>query len=215
LLLRLDAEVARHLESLGARLAETMTGVFEAAASQALAAPEAARALVEAEASRLAARAESDVARDARLDAVVAALDRTAEDVRASLHQQGERLTAWSADLGARLDAHAGGLESRLAGTSDVVREAADLARAGGAELSAVAEMFALSVDRYRESNERILTTLARVDEALGAGGGESGALVGEYLDQTREVFGDALRFQRELFTELRALRGQTVEAAG
>ena len=30
---------------------------------------------------------------------------------------------------------------------------------------------------------------------------------VGEYLDQTREVFGDALRFQRELFSELRALR--------
>ena len=35
----------------------------------------------------------------------------------------------------------------------------------------------------------------------------EAGRLVGEYLDQTREVFGDALRFQRELFSELRALR--------
>ena len=47
------------------------------------------------------------------------------------------------------------------------------------------------------------------IEEALERKGrGEATELLGAYLDQTREVFDHALRFQRELFTELRALKG-------
>ena len=96
----------------------------------------------------------------------------------------------------------------RLEATSGVVSEAADLLRSGGAELSAVAEMFTEAVDGYRESNERWLAALGHLESTLDSNGdGSAGAIVGEYLDQTREVFGDAMRFQRELFTELRAMR--------
>ena len=94
-----------------------------------------------------------------------------------------------------------------------MVREAAELVRAGGAELSAVAEMFADAVDRYRESSDSWRQTLGGLEDALargGSGSGEAGQIMGNYLDQTREIFGDALRFQRELFSELRALRGAT-----
>ena len=69
--------------------------------------------------------------------------------------------------------------------------------------------MFADAVDGYRASNEHWLGALGQLQAVLDQDGDQAaGAIVGEYLDQTREVFGDALRFQRELFTELRNLRG-------
>jgi hypothetical protein len=74
--------------------------------------------------------------------------------------------------------------------------------------MSAVAEMFGRAVDRYREANERWLASLPALEEAaLRGSNGEGGDLLGAYLDQTREVFDHSLQFQRELFSELRALR--------
>jgi len=91
------------------------------------------------------------------------------------------------------------------------VCEAADLVRAGGAEMSAVAEMFAGAVDRYREASDRWLDSLGAIEEAIDRKErGEAADLLGTYLDQTREVFDHSLQFQRELFSELRALRSRT-----
>ncbi|MCC6554629.1 MAG: hypothetical protein IT372_16740, partial [Polyangiaceae bacterium] len=56
--------------------------------------------------------------------------------------------------LAERLSAHARGVAESLAATTAVVREAADLVRAGGAEMASVSEMFAGAVDRYREASE-------------------------------------------------------------
>jgi len=142
-----------------------------------------------------------------------------ARQVEDAVRRQAERLVEFEAQFDAlrarsseavarRLDEHAAGLAGRLEATSGVVSEAADLLRSGGAELSAVAEMFTEAVDGYRESNERWLAALGHLESTLDSNGdGSAGAIVGEYLDQTREVFGDAMRFQRELFTELRAMR--------
>lgn len=143
-----------------------------------------------------------------------------ADQLEQAVRKQTERLAAFEEQLDGvrtrsaeamaeRLGAHAEGIAEKLASTTGVVREASDLLRAGGAELSAVAEMFADAVDGYRESNERWLSAVGHLETTLDASGdGAAGAIVGEYLDQTREVFGDAMRFQRELFTELRAMRG-------
>lgn len=155
--------------------------------------------------------AAGEAASQARLAALAETFERT-------LVTQAERLAALEGRLavaqdeagralGDRLGQHAEQLGERLAATGSVVREAADLLKGGGAELSAVAEMFAGAVDAYRETSERSLAALARLEDTLGRSGGDGGAarLIGEYLDQTREIFGDAVRFQRELFTELRA----------
>ncbi len=143
-----------------------------------------------------------------------------ADQLEQAVRKQTERLAAFEEQLDGvrtrsaealaeRLSTHAEGLAEKLASTTGVVSEASDLLRAGGAELSAVAEMFTDAVDGYRESNERWLSALGHLETTLDASGdGAAGAIVGEYLDQTREVFGDAMRFQRELFTELRAMRG-------
>ena len=119
------------------------------------------------------------------------------------------------ASLAGTLSGHVEALTDRLAQVGAGVRAGGELLTAGGAELSAVAQMLAEAVDGYREANERWMTTLAELEGSLGNTGEEqAGRLVGEYLDQTREVFGDALRFQRELFTELRALRGEGAAGA-
>jgi hypothetical protein len=79
------------------------------------------------------------------------------------------------------------------------------------AEMAAVAEMFAGAVDRYREAGDRWLDSLGAIEEALERKGrGDTADLLGAFLDQTREVFECSLRFQREPYSELRALRSRT-----
>ena len=114
--------------------------------------------------------------------------------------------------LGAKLVAQAQGLGDDLSKTGDIVREAAELARASGVELSLVAELFTEAVDRYRGASEAWLDTLSRLEGALSnrsEGGGGQAVALGQYLDQTREVFTDTLRVQQALFNELRSLKGQ------
>ena len=107
----------------------------------------------------------------------------------------------------ARLDAQQSAVAERLTGAGTLVNSGAELLQTGGAELSAVAEMFATAVDSYRQASERSLTALVSVEQALARQDGEAASLLREYLDQTREIFGGAMRFQEELFKELRALR--------
>jgi hypothetical protein len=74
----------------------------------------------------------------------------------------------------------------------------------------AVAEMFTGAVDRYREASDRWLDNLGAIEDAIARkDGGEAADLLGAYVAQTREVFDCSLQFQRELFTELRALRAK------
>jgi hypothetical protein len=227
---RLDVSLSEHLASLGAALSVPLAEVTRAA----LEAPVAATRLVEAAAVRAqaleareddrAARMDAlETARLARADALLEALASLEGRVQASVDAQAKRLAEFELRLAAErgasaqslaehLTAHATALGAGLDSTGALVREAADLVRAGGAELSAVAGLFGDSVDRYREASEHWRRTLVGIEEALHrsstVGGGELGPALGTYLDQTREVFSDTLRFQRELFAELRALRG-------
>jgi hypothetical protein len=227
---RLDASLSEHLTALGAGLAEPLRAVVVAAHE----APAAAARMVEAAAARATAAHDAEAAHLERVQANEAArvtqthalLERLAgleARVESAVDAQAERLAAFEARLiterGASAEAlarslvdHATSLGAGLDGTGVLVREAAELVKSGGAELSAVAGLFADSVDRYREANEHWRRTLVGLEEALqrggGGEGGETGQLLGHYLDQTREIFGDTLRFQRELFSELRALRG-------
>ncbi|MEZ4466092.1 MAG: hypothetical protein R3F43_16980 [bacterium] len=155
--------------------------------------------------------AAGEAAAQARLAALAETLERTLVTQAERLAVLEKRLADAQGSTGRalaeRLGAHAEDLGQRLSATGLVVREAADLLRGGGAELSAVAEMFTAAVDGYRETSERSLTALARLEEVLARTDSDAvGRMVGEYLDQTREIFGDAVRFQRELFTELRAV---------
>ena len=231
----LDAILAEHLTSLGSAL----TGPIGEIVRAAQAAPEAAAKVVDGARERLEMRAEADAARDVRLDALAEKLDlaaarmgdmsgtqaaqlaqltertQTVLDAQAAqlaafeLRLEGAR-TASAEAMAAQLGDHAKGVGASLEATAALVQDASTVLRAGGAEMSSVAEMFTGAVDRYRAASDRWLENLGAIEDAIARKeGGEAADLLGAYLDQTREVFDHSLRFQRELFSELRALRSK------
>ena len=178
---------------------------------------------VETQASRLDALANAAEARAAGSEArAEERLARLAAAVQRAVSGQDERLAAFESRLeqergagaealAARLGDHARGLGESLGATAALVEGASDLLRAGSAEMVSVAEMFTLAVDRYREASDRWLDNLGVIEDAIARKDGtEAADVLGAYLAQTREVFDYSLQFQRELFTELRALRART-----
>ncbi|AKF04250.1 hypothetical protein [Sandaracinus amylolyticus] len=184
----------------------------------------------ELEARWIAAHEAAERAQAARTEAVLSGLAAAAEQVaqRADrvLDDQAERQTAlearWlaahdasAARLVALLEQHAEGLAQGLAATRSLVDDTAGLLRASGVEMGAVAEVFTSAVDRYREASAACLSALAGLDDAVDHAGKKAAIdLLTDYLDQTREVFEHSLEVQRELFAELRALRGRAQGAA-
>jgi hypothetical protein len=190
------------------RSADQIRAEAEAAAQRAESLPRVLGEVLAEEDARQLARAERDRAREAAVDALLARLG----DLAAALDVREEKLAAdrdsAAQALGERLAEHAAGLASSIAHVTDVVLSAAESVKAGGGELSLVAEMFTSAVDRYRQGSEQWLDTLASLETALEKkAGGEAPDLLGAYLDRTREVFDHSLAFQRELFAELRAVK--------
>ena len=100
---------------------------------------------------------------------------------------------------------HAEALSASLGQTSELVQNAAGLVQAGGAELTAVAEMFGEAVDRQREAAREWLENLGHVERAVAdAGEGAAADALGHHLARTHEIFDRQLRFQQELFEQLR-----------
>jgi hypothetical protein len=196
---KLDALVAT-LDTVAARIADdaaTRTAQVEAMAKASDARTQAGAARAEERASRLAEAVERTV---------TALAERQGAYEAKLVAERGEVAAA----LSERLADHARGLDETLRATATTVSEASALLRSGGAEMVSVAEMFTAAVDRYREASDRWLENLGAIEDALAQkDGGEAAALLGSYVAQTREVFDTSLQFQRELFTELRALRAQ------
>ena len=110
--------------------------------------------------------------------------------------------------LAQQLGTHAQELSASLGQTSALVQDAAGLVQAGGAELTAVAEMFAEAVDRQREAAREWLENLGHVERAVAdAGEGAAADALGHHLARTHEIFDRQLRFQQELFEQLRHAR--------
>jgi hypothetical protein len=145
--------------------------------------------------------AERDAAQAHRLEGVV---EQLAEQSRTHAEQLADGLSA-------RGEALAEGLGA----TGELVREAADLVKAGGAEMSGVAEMFGQAVDRQRDAATAWLESLGEVEGAVEqAGQGAAADALRDQLSHTQELFGRQLQFQRELFEQLRELRSDEAPAA-
>lgn len=141
------------------------------------------------------------------------------DDVGAAVSMQAERLAQFEEALAARHDAHAQALGEQLAGearrlgegldvTGSMVREAAELVKAGGAELAAAVEMFTGAVEQHGEAAQRWLGGLSQVERSVEeAGEGAAVDVLGQYLARTHELFDQQLGFQQELYEQLRATR--------
>lgn len=150
-----------------------------------------AQAQLEAVADKVARLAEEQLARERALE----------DELRAAREAAAEALAE-------RLAGYAQETRDELAQATVTVREGADALLAGGIEMTALAERFADAVAAYKSANEEWLARLAHLEAARGERSEEDGEeRLGEYLEQTREVFDRSLEMQRELHEGLRALR--------
>jgi hypothetical protein len=223
----------QRLSHISGLLAEEATrrsesaAAFDARAFAALEAVDQTRSLIEGALSRQSAELESLVARVAALlpdlaDAAQAGAARTLAELREHADAQAQRFAALEAalqrgreshlaELAERLNTHADDLEQRLARTGGAVEEAAASWQASSAEMQAVADLFARSIERQREASDAWLENLGEVEgAALRAGQDAARDALADQLVATQEVFARQLQFQRELFEQLRALRGPT-----
>jgi hypothetical protein len=121
-------------------------------------------------------------------------------EVGAALSLQAERVVQV-------LETNTRGLGALFEPMAAAVRDAAAGVSAGGAELSAVAEMFAAAVDRHREGANEWLTGLGTIEGAIARVADEgAGSALDEQLDRARELYDAQLQFHRELLMQLRGV---------
>jgi hypothetical protein len=107
-----------------------------------------------------------------------------------------------------QLTGHAERLERQLGEAGAVVHQAAEIWKASSAEMQAIAELFASSVERQREASDAWLESLGDIEAAVERSGRHAAAdALADQLASTQEVFARQLQFQRELFEQLRTLR--------
>lgn len=144
----------------------------------------------------------------------------TVQALRESLTAQAERLQATEAGLqqihetaaerlAEQLSGHARQLGDGLGASDKLIQDAAETLKASSVEMGAVAEMFAAAVDRQRDAAQTWLDSLGEIEGVVEqAGRGAAADALGDQLASTQEVFARQLQFQRELFDQLRVLRG-------
>lgn len=135
-----------------------------------------------------------------------------------SLLELDESLSKMRNELGgalvAKIEEHAGELREKTAETATLAKDAAELLRTGGAEISAAAELLTAAIDRHREASERWLDGVALGGEAS-SGSSVMGEQIDASLDKTREALSHVVELQREMITEIRALRpAEEIEGA-
>jgi hypothetical protein len=153
---------------------------------------------------------EQDAQARADHEALVQAVEETragaAERVAAFEAQLAQAHATYAQELATSLAGHAQAAQADAARTAEVIEEAALLVRSGGAELTAVAEMFAGTVDRQREAAKAWLESLGGVEAAVEQASDTIAARgFGEQLDRARELFDVQLQFHRELLVQLHA----------
>jgi hypothetical protein len=157
---------------------------------------------------------------EARAAASFEHLAATADQVAASARAQAEAIAALATHSStgleeaeqraeARLEALTTTLGGKLTETSDVVREAAVSVQAASIELGATAEAFVGAVERNQRAAEEWLANLGRVEAAVAEAGEEAASdTLAQHLAHMHDVFERQIRFQQEVFEQLRALRG-------
>jgi len=166
-------------------------------------------AVESAEARVASLEAETGRRLHALFDALQEGATRQAESLAGFEQRLAEARASDAEFLREALSQHGTDLSGQLGAAGEQLREAASLVQAGGAELSALAEAFAQAVERHRDASAAWLERLGDVEGAVDRAGREAAAdALGAQLAATEEVLARQLDFQRELFEQLRGLRG-------
>jgi hypothetical protein len=196
----LQASVAQHLATLGAALEAPITRLLQTAAEV----PQAAAGVItqlREEMSRVAERDNLALQERTtlleRLGALLQTVNQASTEQRAATEALVAAASSVLAQAGERFS------ETLTAQAGKSADTAAHIA-AGAVELAGVADAFGQGVQQFQASNDRMIESLARIENALGRSTARSDEQLAYYVAQAREVIDLSIASQQGLVENLR-----------
>lgn len=199
------AELATHLQRLGAALEEPLARLIDTASEARHAAAE----LLAQWRQEMSGSLERDnrlLEERARimqtLAALLAAIEQASSEQRATV----DSLVTSSATL---LDTAGSRFADELDAGSARLAEVATQLAGSAVEVASLGEAFALAVDSFATGNERLVTSLQRIETALEQSTARSDEQLAYYVAQARELIDLSIMAQEKVVADLRQLGGQ------
>ncbi|MCP5208287.1 MAG: DUF802 domain-containing protein [Hahellaceae bacterium] len=201
-LAKLEGIVTEHLRTLGCALEEPMTRLIQTASET----PRAAAEVI----GHLRNEISNNIERDNKLLAERQSLMQALQALSASMGESSsgqllavEKLVESSAELLQRVGAS---FKEQVHDEMARVADVADQFAGSTAEMSSLGDAFGLAVAMFNESNQTLVDSLNRIENALTQSTARSDEQLSYYVAQAREVIDHSLMSQRELFDSIREL---------
>lgn len=198
----LESTVAQHLAELGAALEQPMTRLIQTAAQ----APQAAAEVIaqlRREISHATERDNSLLEERSRLIEQLTALLAGLESASATQQGAVQSLVQASTDL---LQQASAGFADKVRHESDKLTVLAAQLTGSSSEVASLGEAFSLAVELFRESNDKLIDNLMRIEESLATTSTRSDEQLAYYVAQAKEIIDLSMLSQKEIFEELRRL---------
>lgn len=199
----LQAAVTTHLATLGSALETPMTNLINIASE----APRAAADVI----TQLRQEITNNMVRDNQLleertrimeglDALLTSLNTSAAEQRAAIDTLVNGSALQLGQVGEQFTAQLGAEAGKL---TDIAAQVTGSA----IEVSSLSEAFGVAVQRFNESNEKLIDNLLRIESSMEKSSTRSDEQLAYYVAQAREIIDLSLLSQREIFEGLRQLQ--------
>jgi hypothetical protein len=201
----LEAAVAQHLATLGRELEAPMAHLIETASET----PRAAAEVI----SQLREELSNGIERDNQLleerQLVLEQLQSLLETVELSSEAQRKAVASMVEDTAFALQEVSARFGDRVdSGVERMANLAGDVA-ASATDVAALAEAFQAAVQQFGESNQALIGSLDRIEQAMDQAGARSDEQLGYYVAQAREIIDHSVLSQKEIIEYLRQLGRQ------
>ncbi|TAH47194.1 MAG: DUF802 domain-containing protein [Betaproteobacteria bacterium] len=142
------------------------------------------------------------------LGALLDAINHASTEQRAAI----DALVASSADTLQRAGSQ---FSERIEAQSARMTETASLITGGAVEVASLSEAFALAVQLFSESNDKLMTTLQRIEGALDKSMTRSDEQLAYYVTQAREIIDLSLMSQKQIIDDLQQISARQPSLAG
>jgi hypothetical protein len=231
-----EAQVERSIEAVASRQQLIVDRLDETARSLAASTQEQASRTIEqvtvlmqtaSEAPRAAAEVIGQLRHElsasiARDNAALDERNRIMETLRELLHainhasaEQRQAIDALVASSASALERAAAGFEQRMESEATRLADTAGEIAGGAVEVASLAEGFGLAVQLFSESNDKLMTSLQRIEGALEQAMTRSDEQLAYYVAQARELIDLSLMSQQQIVDDLQQMPGRPAVGAG
>ncbi len=198
----LESVVSSHLLTLGKEMEEPLARLIETASET----PKAAAEVI----GKLRDEVSNNIERDNNLlverRKIMEQLNTLSISLEKTSSAQGEALeglVSKSARIMEKIgDNFAEQVETRLGDMANIAENFSGSAT----EMAAMGEAFSVAVGLFNESNEKLMSNLANIEQSLDNSNARSDEQMNYYVAQARQIIDQSMQSQREIFEELRQL---------